>query len=166
MKRSSPIDSRSTTLRRLDSPGSFEEFMAESGIGLRYGRFLVIRGAIAGRWVMNTKRFEGYHEDHEIPVKKGDRVTIRKGTMIRTRSPAITGGYKSKVTGRTYKVTVDHVLNGMNKPVGDERHNPSYAVQPPSVRWPGTGGYWFEVDINDIPEAQQNGVTTVSDDSR
>jgi hypothetical protein len=100
-----------------------------------------------------TRHFEGHHEKHNLPVKKGDRVTIRKGTKIRTTIPATTGGYMSKVAGRTYTVTVDHVLNGMNTPVGDDRHNALYPVKPPSVRWPGTGGYWFEVDINDIPEA-------------
>lgn len=26
-------------------------------------------------------------------------------------------------------------------------------IDNPTVRWPGEGGYWFEVDINDIPEA-------------
>jgi hypothetical protein len=99
-------------------------------------------------------KFKGYHDDHEIPVKKGDLVTIRKGTKIRTTSPSITGGFKSKEAGRTYKVTVDHILNGMNQPVGHPGHNASYPVQSPSVRWPGSGGYWYEVDLNDIPEAQ------------
>lgn len=101
-----------------------------------------------------SKRFEGYHDENELPVKKGDTVTIVKGTTIRTMLPSMNGGYKTKVAGRTYKVKVDHILNGMNRPVGQKNHNASYPVQSPSVRWPGTGGYWFQVDLNDIPEAQ------------
>ncbi len=97
------------------------------------------------------KRVEGYHENHEVPVKKGELVTILKGTTIRTTMPRPED--KVKVAGRTYKVEVHHILNGMNKPEGHKDHNRAYPVRPPSVRWPGTGGYWFEVDINDIPEA-------------
>jgi hypothetical protein len=96
------------------------------------------------------KTFSGYHADHELPIKKGDVVTIRKGTTIRTMAP----NGKVRVAGRTYKVTVDHILNGMNRPVGEKLHNASYPIQDPSVRWPGAGGYWFEVSFNDIPEAQ------------
>lgn len=102
-----------------------------------------------------SKRFEGFHELDELPVKKGDLVTILKGTTIRTTLPSMTGGYEVKVAGRTYKVRVNHVFEGMNRPAGHKNHNPSYPVQSPTVRWPGTGGYWFGVDINDIPEAAQ-----------
>lgn len=99
-------------------------------------------------------KFIGFHENADLPVKRGDTVTILKGTKIRTTSPGITTPYLTKTAGRTYKVKVDHVLNGMNHPVGHPRHTKGYEVHNPSVRWPGTGGYWHEVDINDIPEAQ------------
>ena len=109
------------------------------------------------------KRFEGYHEDHDLPIRRGDTVTILKGTTIQTTMPSKdrtgrTGYYVTKTAGRTYKVKVDHILNGMtfteefvrNRGNGEK---PGHK-QNPSVRWPGTGGYWFSVDINDIPEAQ------------
>ena len=119
-----------------------------------------------------ARRFEGYHEDHEIPIKKGDIVTIKKGTTIRTTMPTTVtiagqkqGAYKVKVAGRTYKVRVDHVLNGVtirqSASQGGRILDSSSFERAPSVRWAGTGGYWFEVDLNDIPEALASGVTTV-----
>lgn len=104
---------------------------------------------------MTGKRFDGYHDDHEIPVKKGDVVTIRKGVTIRTMRSKPED--RTRVAGRTYRVVVDHILNGMNRPPDDPRHNKTYPVHNPAVRWTGAGGYWYEVDINDIPEAQPKG---------
>lgn len=102
-------------------------------------------------------RFEGHHDEHELPIKRGDVVTIRKGTPIRTTSPGMNGAYRHKIAGRTYKIKVDHILNGTNRPVGHKGHNASYPVHNPSVRWPGAGGYWYSVDLNLIPEAQPPG---------
>ncbi len=89
-----------------------------------------------------SKRFVGYCP--ELPIKKGDVVTIPKGTAIESTSPK--GG---KVAGRTFKVRVTHVNTGSN-PIArdDEPTNPV-------VEWAGSGGYWHRVDINDIPEAQE-----------
>ncbi len=105
-----------------------------------------------------SRRFEGFHNDEDLPVKKGDTVTIMKGTVIKTLMPSMNGGYRTKLAGRTYKVKVDHILNGMTftEEFVRNRGNGETAghKQNPSVRWPGTGGYWFSVDINDIPEAQ------------
>jgi len=28
-------------------------------------------------------RFEGYYADHELPIKKGQMVTIKKGTIVK-----------------------------------------------------------------------------------
>ena len=55
-------------------------------------------------------------------------------------------GMKKTVAGRTYKVTVDHVLCGMTH--DDKKY-------PPEVSWAGTGGYWCRVDINNVPEANK-----------
>lgn len=99
------------------------------------------------------KRFEGFHSDDKLPIKKGDVITILKGAFIKTMKPSPTGGFVKKTAGRTYKVTVDHVLPGRNRPVGQPGHDGSYPVESPSVRWAGTGGYWYEVDLNEIPEA-------------
>jgi hypothetical protein len=99
-------------------------------------------------------RFEGYYDLHELPLKKGDVVTIKKGTMIKTV------GRPAKPAGKTYKVTVDHILNGRTEEAlrqKDEPGSPFYKERihhsNPTVVWPGPGGYWSEVDINSIPEA-------------
>ena len=42
--------------------------------------------------------------------KSGDRVRIKKGATLRSTSPSKDGPYTA---GKTYEVTVDHVLNGV-----------------------------------------------------
>ncbi len=93
--------------------------------------------------------FLGFYPDEDLPLKRKQEVTILKGTMIRYRG-------ESKPAGRTRKILIDHILNGSNfyirKEHGREVVN---TITPPKVRWPGSGGYWSEVDINDIPEARE-----------
>lgn len=84
------------------------------------------------------RRFEGYHSQDKLPIKRGDAVTIVKGTTIVYRGKTIKAG-------RTYRVKVDHVLPGTH----------SRTITNPSVRWAGRSGYWCEADINQIPEAQK-----------
>lgn len=111
-----------------------------------------------------TQRYVGFHEATALPIKKGDRVTIRKGTVIRTTHPQRSPSY---VAGRTYKVTVFAMMSGSS----DTKHEWNEATQKydlvkiprdnPAVEWPGEGGYWCWVDINEIPEAAlASGVTT------
>jgi hypothetical protein len=83
-------------------------------------------------------KFEGYIPDHELPIKRGDTVTIPKGTLVKNVRTGVT------IAGRTYKVKVDHFISGMTH---------DQVKIPPKVCWAGSGGYWSEVDINDIPEA-------------
>jgi hypothetical protein len=92
-----------------------------------------------------TQKFIGYHEDSELPIKKGDTVTIKKGTLVGTLGKGI------KPAGKTYKVKIDHILNGVNR--YRDHHGEPVEVQNPRIRWPGPGGYWSDADINDIPEA-------------
>lgn len=104
-----------------------------------------------------SKRYFGYYDSQDLPIKAGDTVTIRKGTVVKNvRYP---GGQKA--AAKTYKVRVDHVLNGTNDFVLDDqgrqqldRNRPGYVlmkpIKAPSIRWPGPGGYWSEVDINDV----------------
>lgn len=99
-------------------------------------------------------RFEGFHEDHELPVKRGDTVTIRKGTSIKTTHPT----KKEIVAGRTYTVKINHILNGTSEANWEfntwtqKYEEVRKPLSNPSVRWAGAGGYWYEVDVNDIPE--------------
>ncbi len=94
-----------------------------------------------------TKKFVGYHDPASLPVKRGDFVTILKGTPVRT-------GFSKKnwkPAGRTYKVKIDHILPGCTtRPYSSEEPVHEFG---PSIRWAGSGGYWYEADINDIPEA-------------
>jgi hypothetical protein len=95
----------------------------------------------------NKSKYAGYWHLEDLPVRPGDMVTIPKGTTIRTMAP----GKRKRVAKRTYRVKVDHVLPGSNAIIMGGKF-----IRPcnPSVCWPGTGGYWNEVDINDIPEAK------------
>ena len=99
------------------------------------------------------KRFEGFHETGALPVKRGDTVTILKGTTIHTTMPRPED--RTRVARKTYKIRVDHVLNGTSDTRLVDGVCVATPTSSPSVRWPGVGGYWHEVDINDIPEAQQ-----------
>jgi len=62
-------------------------------------------------------KFEGYVE--KLPIHSGDRITIKKGTMVRCNGV-------TKPAGKTYKVTVHHVLNGYKPDAAEvayqERH--------------------------------------------
>lgn len=98
-----------------------------------------------------AKKYNGYIEDSQLPIKPGQTVTIRKGATVRSTAPK----RKLYTAGKTYKVKVDHVLNGRGDPrlpVNDPDVN-RYGIESPSVRWAGPGGYWCWVDLNEIPEA-------------
>ncbi len=82
----------------------------------------------------------GFHKAETLPIKNGQVVTIPKGTPVKQVGKPI------RPAGRTYKVTVDHLLCGF---VDEQRG----IVRNPMVRWAGSGGYWCEADINLIPEA-------------
>jgi hypothetical protein len=92
-------------------------------------------------------KFVGYCK--VLPIKNGDVVTIRKGTLVWHRG-------EKNPAGRTFKVKVDHILSGVTLTDGDraynERHGRSGSDVNPRVVWAGSGGYWSEADINDIPE--------------
>jgi len=97
---------------------------------------------------VKAPKYLGYHDDSDLPVKRGDIVTIKKGTMVRHRGQV-------RPAKRTYQVTINHILGGRNATVeGDAPYKVVRDIMPPTVVWPGAGGYWSEVDVNDIPEAQ------------
>jgi hypothetical protein len=94
------------------------------------------------------KKFMGYCDKNVLPVKQGDTVTIKKGTLVRCNGV-------TKPAGRTYKVRVNHVQSGRNLYIeGNAFRREITPIMNPTVVWPGSGGYWAEADINDIPEAQ------------
>jgi hypothetical protein len=91
-------------------------------------------------------KYEGYVPTHKLPLRPGDVVTIPQGISFKSTHPKKGSG----VTGRSYKVRVDHILNGFK---GSEDIGGSTRVANPEVRWGGAGNYWKWVDINDIREA-------------
>lgn len=96
--------------------------------------------------MMSTPRFVGYHDPETLPIKPGQVVTIPKGTLVKTVYHA------PRRAGRTYKITVDHLLPGRtDRPFSADA--PTH-LENPKVCWAGTGGYWAECDLNDVPEAQ------------
>jgi hypothetical protein len=88
------------------------------------------------------KRWVGYSDTSALPVKKGQRVTIKKGVRVYSRTHPKRKAY---VSARHYKVRVHAILQGYKDDDG--------VLVPPRILWPGAGGYWCEVDLNDIPEA-------------
>jgi hypothetical protein len=91
-------------------------------------------------------QFIGFYPDELLPLKRGQTVTIPKGVTITHRGQKV-------VNERKRTVKVDHLLNGTNLHMNPRQGLSS--ITPPTVRWPGKGGYWSEVDINVIPEAQE-----------
>jgi len=51
------------------------------------------------------------HQKGELPLQKGDRIRVPRGTLIRTTNPSKPREYRSKVS-RT--VRVDHTLSGQS----------------------------------------------------
>ena len=55
--------------------------------------------------------YQGFHENSELPIKRGQELTIPKGTLYHHRG-------ELHETRRAYKVRVHSVLNGMSVCVG------------------------------------------------
>lgn len=90
------------------------------------------------------EKFLGHCVD--LPVQAGDRVRVKKGTKIRVTYHGV------KIAGRNQVVRVDHVLNGSTDVAMWSRDGATEDryIANPSIRWAGSGGYWHEVDINDV----------------
>lgn len=87
---------------------------------------------------MTVKRYVGYHEKEDLPIKPGDRVRIKRGVVVKRTF------HGSAPAGRTYVVIVHHLLSGSTDS-WSQKH-----LTNPTVRWAGSGGYWAEADINDV----------------
>lgn len=112
---------------------------------------------------MEQKKYIGYHNDAVLPIKRGQTVTIKKGTKIRCMLRG------DVVAGRTFKIQVHHLMPGcsyhknlitecdlrvLGMTFEEVRNYPEEFIpqKNPEVCWPGRGGYWQSVDINDVPE--------------
>jgi hypothetical protein len=86
-------------------------------------------------------KFIGYHEKlSKFGIKKGDFITIKKGTKYHSMKD---GEYH--IAGKTYKVKVNHLIHGTQYEDYGKK-----IVRNTEVRWAGSGGYWYSVDINDV----------------
>lgn len=54
---------------------------------------------------MNNETIRGYQDNSALPIKKGQEVTVPKGTLYNYRGKLV----EAK---RAYKVKVDHLLSG------------------------------------------------------
>lgn len=126
-------------------------------------------------------RYDGYHGYDDLPFQKGQEVIIPSGVTVKTMHPS----RDSYTTSRKQKVRIHHFLPGQTvrlidavkdrhvRQIAQERfdmneleaeverdHAGAYdkriPLQNPTLCWPGTGGYWCEVEINDVLEA--NGI--------
>lgn len=85
----------------------------------------------------------------ELPCKRGDEVTIPKGTTVSNIHHGV------RKAGRTYKVKLHDVYPGVPAYIDyHHRSNPNEdgVVRPtaPKLVWPGTGGYWSDADVNEV----------------
>lgn len=149
----------------------------------------------------------GYHETKSLPIKRGQTVTIPKGTKVKSFNPS----RREYVLTRAQTVTVNHLMNGQTYTAasvivkdgvetsfrwsvsdrdihsmmeildipnetpaekaaalaaleakarehlvlryerdGHQVFDAIIHTSNPTIVWPGTGGYWCEVDINDV----------------
>lgn len=115
------------------------EIMRSVGNGYEDGLLLGTQAREAGI----APLFLGYLPDEMMPVKKDQEVTIPKGALIMHRG-------KTTLNARTRKVKVHHTISGAN--FYRDHHNTLHTITTPKIVWPGSGGYWSEVDMNEIPE--------------
>lgn len=94
-------------------------------------------------------RFMGPCSAQHLPVRKGDRITIKAGVSIAST-------YKKtpdRICKRSYRVVVDHVIQGSRMPRSHDGNETIMDYTPPMVRWAGEKSYWNEVDMNLVPQA-------------
>jgi len=82
----------------------------------------------------------GYQDT--LPLKGGDKVRLPRGIRRGSTRPKERGIVHH--TGLSYTVTVNHTLCGTNALLG------STVKTDPQVRWVGSGGYWFDANINEV----------------
>jgi len=91
-------------------------------------------------------KFIGYHHNlNELPIKKGDIVIIKKGTIYSTTRSI---GYH--IAGKNYKVKVDHLIHGAQYMGKNGK-----IVKNTEVTWAGSGGYWHRADINEVEKVNE-----------
>ena len=92
----------------------------------------------------NPPKLLGFYEESDLPIKKGQEVIIKKGTVVKVI------GREPKPAGRTYKIKVNHVGCGNTFYIGHNFNKEYIRPTPPVVVWAGPGGLWASADMNDF----------------
>ena len=80
------------------------------------------------------------------PVKKGQRVRVRKGAKV---TGTFQGGKEGIILARSQVVTVHALDKGyLNFLEGRDRKSPKMVQS--RVVWAGSGGYWRYAELNDV----------------
>lgn len=80
---------------------------------------------------------------HGTMPKKGERVRIKRGSLVRSTHPSFTSD--GKVSEREQVVVVHQVYAGYF----DHGHRPAYIHQG-EVHWAGTNGYWRWTNLSNV----------------
>lgn len=92
-----------------------------------------------------------YQTEPETPaVKKGDRVVVKAGTVVRSCHPQ----KKVYTLKRSQTVTVHLYLRGYAPFEGQEK-------QEPEISWAGTGGYWCYAKLSDCEIPPTTGISGI-----
>lgn len=75
------------------------------------------------------------------PFTRGQSVLIPAGTVVHSTNP----GRGAFVVGRTYRVTVHHLLSGWVDALGVRGVRGGTVL--PMITWAGTGGYWMDAQV-------------------
>lgn len=83
------------------------------------------------------------------PFRKGQRIVIPAGTVIRFRG-------EESLTERKQSVTVHMQNDGYYDEVRDKDGWGNFKLRPPTVTWPGSGGYWKDATVDQDVLAANN----------
>lgn len=145
-------DSEERALFRNDLGMAIHLFQHRTGCTVAEAKHIIFALALGMGLIAraSVKRFMGGCDEKDLPIKKGMTVTIKKGALIQTI------GKEPRPAGKTYKVKVHHIVAGRTQYRG--HRGEIIPSQNPTVVWAGPGGYWSSVDVNDLPEAQEQTV--------
>src|SRR3546814_5854835 len=113
-------------------------------------------------WLEKSGRSEAYFLGASpMPrLRQGDLVTIRKDTRIFGTFPdsllhgRLENGRGYRIAKKTYQVKIRNIYPGsMQQDWPHQTNGIGAYVSNPTIVFVGAGGYWAEVDLNEIPEA-------------
>lgn len=104
------------------------------------------------KWVKYTDKYPRIEGMGHPNVDQGQHVRIPKDVYVTSTRPK--GDF---ITVRAQVVKINHILPGIARNVFARDPKGIDLGVPPKVVWAGSGGYWCEVDVNDIEVEDDNG---------